>query len=46
MQVTVISNLNPDDIESMSILKGALLLHCTVRRAAHGGVILITTKKG
>ena len=31
-----ISNLNPDDIESMSILKVPLLLHCTVRRQPTG----------
>ncbi len=39
------SNLNPDDIESMSVLKGpsAAALYGT---SAANGVILITTKKG
>ena len=40
-----ISNLNPDDIESMSILKGASASALYGSQAANG-VILITTKKG
>ena len=40
-----ISNLNPDDIESMSILKGASAASLYGSQAANG-VILITTKKG
>ncbi len=40
-----ISNLNPDDIESMSILKGASAAALYGTQAANG-VILITTKKG
>lgn len=40
-----ISNLNPDDIESMSILKGASAAALYGAQAANG-VILITTKKG
>lgn len=40
-----ISNLNPDDIESMSILKGASAAALYGSQAANG-VILITTKKG
>lgn len=40
-----ISNLNPDDIESMSILKGASAAALYGWQAANG-VILITTKKG
>lgn len=40
-----ISNLNPDDIESMSILKGATAAALYGSQAANG-VILITTKKG
>lgn len=39
------SNINPDDIESMSILKGAAAAVLYGSRAANG-VILITTKKG
>lgn len=39
-----ISNLNPDDIESMSILKGYILPALYGSQAANG-VILITTKK-
>ncbi len=39
-----ISNLNPDDIESMSILKGASAAALYGSQAANG-VILITTKK-
>ena len=40
-----ISNLNPEDIESMSILKGASAAALYGTQAANG-VILITTKKG
>lgn len=40
-----ISNLNPDDIESISILKGASASALYGTQAANG-VILITTKKG
>lgn len=40
-----ISNLNPDDIESMSILKGASAAALYGSQASNG-VILITTKKG
>jgi TonB-linked SusC/RagA family outer membrane protein len=40
-----ISNINPDDIESMSILKGASAAALYGSQAANG-VILITTKKG
>lgn len=40
-----ISNMNPDDIESMSILKGASAAALYGSQAANG-VILITTKKG
>ena len=40
-----ISDLNPDDIESMSILKGPNAAALYGSRAANG-VILITTKKG
>ena len=40
-----ISNLNPDDIESMSILKGASAAALYGSQAANG-VILITTKSG
>ena len=40
-----ISNLNPDDIESLSILKGASAAALYGSQAANG-VILITTKKG
>ncbi|MFV0545131.1 MAG: TonB-dependent receptor [Bacteroides sp.] len=40
-----ISNLNPDDIESMSILKGASAAALYGSQAANG-VILITTKQG
>ena len=40
-----ISNLNPEDIESMSILKGATAAALYGTQAANG-VILITTKKG
>ncbi|HTD39742.1 MAG TPA: SusC/RagA family TonB-linked outer membrane protein, partial [Mucilaginibacter sp.] len=40
-----ISNLNPDDIESMSVLKGASAAALYGSQAANG-VILITTKKG
>ncbi|WP_167021188.1 SusC/RagA family TonB-linked outer membrane protein [Chitinophaga sp. Cy-1792] len=40
-----ISNLNPDDIESISILKGASAAALYGSQAANG-VILITTKKG
>jgi TonB-linked SusC/RagA family outer membrane protein len=38
-------DINPDDIESMTILKGAAATSSYGSRAA-GGVILITTKKG
>ena len=40
-----ISNINPDDIESMSVLKGASASALYGSQAANG-VILITTKKG
>lgn len=40
-----ISNLNPDDIESMNILKGASAAALYGSQAANG-VILITTRKG
>ena len=40
-----ISNLNPDDIESISILKGASAAALYGSQAANG-VILITTRKG
>ncbi|WP_210463866.1 SusC/RagA family TonB-linked outer membrane protein [Rufibacter roseolus] len=39
------SDINPDDIESMSVLKGAAATALYGSRAANG-VILITTKKG
>jgi TonB-linked SusC/RagA family outer membrane protein len=40
-----LSNINPDDIESMSILKGAAGAALYGSRAANG-VIIITTKRG
>lgn len=40
-----VSNLNPDDIESISVLKGASAAALYGSQAANG-VILITTKKG
>jgi len=40
-----ISSVNPDDIESMSVLKGPAASALYGSRASHG-VILITTKKG
>lgn len=40
-----ISNLNPDDIESMTVLKGASAAALYGSQAANG-VILVTTKKG
>lgn len=40
-----ISNLNPDDIESMEILKGASAAALYGSQAANG-VVMITTKKG
>ncbi|MDD6211340.1 MAG: SusC/RagA family TonB-linked outer membrane protein [Bacteroidales bacterium] len=40
-----ISNLNPDDIESISVLKGASASALYGSQAANG-VVLITTKKG
>jgi len=40
-----LSNINPDDIESMSVLKGAAGAALYGSRAANG-VIIITTKKG
>ncbi|WP_212006388.1 SusC/RagA family TonB-linked outer membrane protein [Chitinophaga sp. HK235] len=40
-----ISNLNPDDVESVSVLKGASASALYGSQAANG-VILITTKKG
>ncbi len=40
-----ISNINPDDIESMTVLKGASAAALYGSQAANG-VILITTKKG
>ena len=42
---TGVSDLNPDDIESMSVLKGPNAAALYGSRAANG-VILITTKKG
>ncbi len=39
------SDLNPDDIESLSVLKGAAATALYGSRAANG-VILVTTKKG
>ena len=39
------SSINPDDIESMTVLKGASAAALYGSRAANG-VILITTKKG
>lgn len=39
------NDINPDDIESMTILKGASATALYGSRAAHG-VIMITTKKG
>ncbi len=39
------SNINPDDIESMNVLKGAAASALYGSRAANG-VIMITTKKG
>ena len=39
------SDINPDDIESMSVLKGAAATALYGSRAANG-VIMITTKKG
>ncbi|KAA2241827.1 SusC/RagA family TonB-linked outer membrane protein [Chitinophaga agrisoli] len=41
----VISNLNPDDVESISVLKGASASALYGSQAANG-VILITSKKG
>jgi len=41
----VISDINPEDIESMNILKGAAATALYGSRAANG-VIMITTKKG
>ena len=40
-----VSDLNPDDIESMNVLKGAAATALYGERAANG-VIMITTKKG
>jgi len=40
-----LSNINPDDIESMSVLKGAAGAALYGSRAANG-VIMVTTKKG
>lgn len=40
-----ISNINPDDIESMTVLKGASAAALYGSQAANG-VILVTTKKG
>ena len=40
-----ISNLNPDDIENISVLKDAAAASIYGARAAFG-VILVTTKKG
>ena len=40
-----ISSINPDDIESMSVLKGPAASALYGSRASHG-VILITTKRG
>ncbi|MCK5824095.1 MAG: SusC/RagA family TonB-linked outer membrane protein [Ichthyobacteriaceae bacterium] len=40
-----VSDINPDDIESMSVLKGAAATALYGSRAANG-VIVITTKKG
>ena len=42
---TRLSNLNPEDIESISILKGAPAAALYGTQAANG-VILITTKRG
>lgn len=39
------SNINPDDIESMTVLKGAAAAALYGSRAANG-VIMVTTKKG
>ena len=39
------TSVNPDDIESMSVLKGASAAALYGSRAANG-VILITTKRG
>ena len=44
-QSSLLSSLNPDDIESMSILKGASAAALYGSQAANG-VILITTKSG
>ena len=44
-QMGGISNVNPNDIETMTILKGAAATSLYGSRAANG-VILITTKKG
>lgn len=41
----VLKNINPDDIESMSVLKGGSVTALYGSRASNG-VILITTKKG
>jgi len=41
----VVSDLNPEDIESMNVLKGAAATALYGSRAANG-VIMITTKKG
>ena len=40
-----ISNLNPDDIQTISVLKGASAAALYGSQAANG-VIMITTKKG
>ena len=40
-----IGDINPDDIETMSILKGAAATALSGYRGANG-VVLITTKKG
>ena len=40
-----VNDINPDDIESMSILKGAAATALYGSRAAHG-VVMITTKSG
>ncbi len=45
MNVGGISNLSPDDIESMTVLKGAAATALYGSRAANG-VILVTTKAG
>lgn len=42
---TAVSDINPNDIESMNILKGAAATALYGSRAANG-VVLITTKKG